>query len=111
MVTGSGSLSSKDVAQVAIAYFAAAGDKENANKLAQQHLPDERLGNVLVGLILADSGDYEGAVKALGTAYNKDHDPKVLDVLVGCILAQAAAAIKDGDLKKAEERLTARALS
>lgn len=103
MIASSGSIDAKDVAQVAIAYLAAAGDKENASKLAQQHLPDARLGKVLVGLILADSGDYQGAVDALGAAYNKQRDPKVLGVLVGCILAQAAKAIKDGDLKTAEK--------
>ena len=91
-----------DVAQAAVAYFAAAGDKEGANRIAQRHLTGATaLNAVLVGLMQADAGDYEGAVQTLEAAYAKDRNPGVARVIAECLLAAAAAAVKSEDLAKA----------
>jgi tetratricopeptide (TPR) repeat protein len=110
LISQSQRITPKDIAQAAVAYYAAAGDKETAGKLVQQYLKDSKgLGATLIGLMQADAGDYEGAAKTLVAAYSADRNPRVLAVLVGCVLAAAAAAVRDGDLPKAD-KLVAQAL-
>lgn len=104
LIVQSKKLTPRDVAQVALAYFAAAGNKEKAGELAKTYLPDVKgLSDVLIGLVQADAKDFAGAVVTLGRAYNADKNPKVLKVLVGCVLAVAAAAVLKGDLKTATD--------
>jgi len=103
LLTQSKRIKSSEVAQAAVAYYTAAGDKERASKLAQQHLEgSSALNNVLLGLIQADAGDYEGAVKILEEAYADNRQPEVGNVLIACLLAVVAAAIRKGDLARAE---------
>ena len=104
LVTSSKKLTPRDVAQVALAYFAAAGNKEKAGDLAKTYLPDMKgLSDVLIGLVQAEAKDYAGAVVTLGRAYSADRNAKVLRVLVGCVLAVAAQAVLKGDLKTATD--------
>ncbi len=92
-----------DVAQAAVAYYAAAGDKQRAGELAQQYLKGTRgLGDVLIGLMQAEVGDYEGAAATLARAYSQQQDRNVGRLLIGCLLASAAAAVRKGELDKAE---------
>jgi tetratricopeptide (TPR) repeat protein len=98
LIVKSTKLAPRDVAQVAVAYFAAAGNKEKASELAKSYLPDVKgLSDVLIGLVQADAKDFAGAAATLGRAYNSDKNPKVLKVLVGCVLAVAANAVLKSD--------------
>ena len=104
LIVKSSKLTPRDVAQVALAYFAAAGNKEKASELAKTYLPDVKgLSDVLIGLVQADAKDFAGAAATLGRAYASDKNPKVLKVLVGCVLAVAANAVLKGDLKTATD--------
>jgi tetratricopeptide (TPR) repeat protein len=104
LIAKSSKLTPRDVAQVALAYYAAAGNKEKASELAKTYLPDVKgLGDVLIGLVQADAKDFAGAAATLGRAYASDKNPKVLKVLVGCVLAVAAGAVLKGDLKSATD--------
>ena len=107
LVASSKKLTPRDVAQVALAYYAAGGNKETAGELAKKYLPDMKgLSDVLIGLVQADAKDFAGAAATLGRAYNIDHNPKVLKVLVGCVLAVAAQAVMKGDLKTASDSVS-----
>ena len=97
-------LTPRDVAQVALAYHAAAGNKEQAGKLAKEYLPDmQGLSDVLIGLVQADAKDFSGAATTLGRAYAAEKNPQVLKLLVGCVLAVAGQAVLKSDLKTAGE--------
>ena len=106
LIAQSQRLTPTDVAQAAVAYYAAAGDKQRASELAAQYLHDTRgLGDVLIGMVQAEAGDYEGAAATLGRAYAEQRDPKIGKVLVGCILASASAAVRRGELDQAEQKV------
>lgn len=91
-----------DVAQAMVAYYALAGDRERAADLARKYLEGQgAIGNLLIGLVQAEGGDYAGAAETLESAYQQDPRPEIASVLVGCLLAEASRLILEGDLKGA----------
>lgn len=94
LVRSSSRLGPVDIAQAAVAYYALAGDRDRAADIAKRHLPEgQTLGNLLIGMVQAESGDYTGATDTLGQAYAQQKQPAVRALLVACLLAAAAERI------------------
>ncbi|NOX55926.1 MAG: tetratricopeptide repeat protein, partial [Planctomycetes bacterium] len=99
-----------DIAQALVAYRALAGQRDRAREVADRYLKGQgAIGDLLIGLVQADSGDYEGAARTLGAVYARQKDPQICKVLVSCLLAAAAAKIREEELDDAD-RLVQQAL-
>jgi tetratricopeptide (TPR) repeat protein len=108
LVQGSNALSTRDLAELAVAYHGAAGNHQEARQLAQLHLPDMRTpSDVLIGVVQADAKDYAGAAATLGRSLRADNNPQVVKLLVSCLLAIAAEAVLRGDFKTANNSIMA----
>jgi hypothetical protein len=105
LLARSSHISRRDIAQAMVAYHALGGDKEKASALAREHLQDSggvaHLADLLIGVVQADAGDYAGAADTLARAYERNQEPAVRGVLVGCLLAAAADCILKGNLNAA----------
>ena len=76
LIVSSDRVTPSDVASASVAWLAAGGERESASKLARQYLQDTHgLEDVLIGLVQADAGDFQGAEAALGPAFAKHRDP------------------------------------
>jgi tetratricopeptide (TPR) repeat protein len=101
-IKGSNKVGVQDVAQIIVAYLALAREKEKAAALARKYLKEgAHVGELLIGLVQAESGDYAGAAETLAKVYEQDQNPSILEVLVSCLLADAAARVLAGDLAAA----------
>ncbi len=100
----SGRISDTDVAQAVVAYYGLAGETQKTQELAGKYLKGGgTIGDILIGIVQADSGDYEGAAQRLSRAYKQEENPSVRKVLVSCFVCLAAECILAGKLEEAEE--------
>jgi tetratricopeptide (TPR) repeat protein len=85
-----------DVAQSMAVFFALAGLKERVTELVRRFSGkiSGAIGDVLAGLVQAEAGAYADASETLGRAHQADPNPEVRKLLVACLLAAAAEAIK-----------------
>lgn len=101
LIQKSSRVSERDVAQTAIACYALAGMKEQASKLAKKHLQGQALGDVLIGIVQAEAGDYAGAARTLASAVASEPSPRIKQLLADCLLAAAADIVRQGQFAQA----------
>jgi tetratricopeptide (TPR) repeat protein len=102
LIRSSQRIGPSDIAQAMAAYYALGGQRDKAADVARRHLKGQQgIGDLLVGIIQAEAGDYAGAADNLERQYQREPTLPVRTVLVACLLAAAAERILKRDLRGA----------